>query len=61
MAQEIGVSEEAVQGAFGPDLHRKFTTNLDAPGLQAINSFKDFLLTEGFIDADFSVEAWVYE
>ena len=61
VAQEIGVSEEAVQGAFGPDLHRKFATHLDAPGLQAINSFKDFLLTEGFIDADFSVEAWVYE
>ncbi|MFP3517133.1 ABC transporter substrate-binding protein [Pseudomonas sp. SIMBA_077] len=60
VAQEIGVSEEAVQGAFGPDLHLKFSTSIDAQGLQAINSFKAFLLTEGFIDADFDLEAWVY-
>lgn len=60
VAQEIGVSEEAVQGAFGPDLHLKFSTSIDAPGLQAINSFKGFLLAEGFIDADFALEDWVY-
>lgn len=61
VAQEIGVSEEAVQGAFGPELHLKFSTSIDAPGLQAIDSFKGFLLAEGFIDNDFSVEAWVYD
>lgn len=60
VAQEIGVSEEAVQGAFGPDLHLKFTTQLDAPGLDAINSFKNFLLREGFIDNDFSIEDWLH-
>ncbi|MEZ1314442.1 ABC transporter substrate-binding protein [Pseudomonas fluorescens] len=61
VAQEIGVSEEAVQGAFGPELHLKFSTSIDAPGLQAIDSFKGFLLAEGFIDNEFSVEAWVYD
>lgn len=60
VAQEIGVSEEAVQAAFGPELHLKFSTTLDAMGLQAIDSFKAFLLAEGFIDADFAIEQWVY-
>mgnify|MGYP002757999388 CR=1 FL=1 len=60
VAQEIGISEEAVQGAFGPDLHLKFGTVIDAHGLEAIHSFKAFLLAEGFIDADFDLEAWVY-
>src|SRR3546814_12405189 len=58
VAQEIGVSEEAVQAAFGPELHLKFSTTLEASGLQAINSFKAFLLAEGFIDADFAIEEW---
>jgi len=61
VAQEIGVSEEAVQAAFGPELHLKFSTTIDAVGVQAIDSFKGFLLAEGFIDADFSLEAWVYD
>lgn len=60
VAQEIGISEEAVHGAFGPDLHVKFSTSIDAQGLQAIDSFKAFLLAEGFIDADYDLEAWVY-
>lgn len=60
VAQEIGVSEESVQAAFGPDLHLKFTTSIDAPGLEAINAFKHFLLSEGFIDSDFSIEHWLH-
>ena len=60
VAQEIGVSEESVEAAFGPELHLKFTTALNAPGLQAIDSFKGFLLAEGFIDADFSLKAWLH-
>lgn len=60
VAQEIGVSEEAVSAAFGPELHLKFSTAIDAPGLEAIGSFKDFLRAEGFIDADFDVQTWVY-
>lgn len=60
VAQEIGVSEEAVEAAFGPELHLKFSTSLDAPGIEAIGSFKDFLLREGFIDSDFSVEDWLH-
>jgi ABC-type nitrate/sulfonate/bicarbonate transport system substrate-binding protein len=60
VAQEIGVSEEAVQGAFGPDLHLKFTTHLDPSGVEAIQSFKHFLLREGFIEQDFSVEDWLH-
>lgn len=60
VAQEIGVSEEAVQGAFGPDLHLKFTTSLDSAGVEAITHFKNFLLREGFISGDFSVEDWLH-
>lgn len=59
VAQETGVSEEAVAAAFGPDLHLKFDTLIDAPRLEAVQSFTDYLHGQGFIPQRFAVQDWV--
>lgn len=59
VAQETGVSEEAVAAAFGPELHLKFATVIDAPGLDAVQYFTDYLHEQGFIPASFAVDTWV--
>lgn len=60
VAQETGVSEEAVAAAFGPELHLKFSTTIDDTGLDAVKQFTGFLHHEGFIPATFAVDEWVH-
>lgn len=59
VAQETGVAEEAVAAAFGPDLHHKFDTVIDDSGVQAVQTFTDYLHAQGFIDAPFAVSEWI--
>jgi ABC-type nitrate/sulfonate/bicarbonate transport system substrate-binding protein len=59
IAREIGVSEEAVAAANGPDVHRYLTLDLDPAELAAIDHFKAFLLKWGFIPSDFRLDGWV--
>ena len=56
--REIGVSEEAVLAANGPDVHRNLRLDLDPAELDALSHFKDFLLEWKFIPADFDVQDW---
>lgn len=59
VAQETGVSEEAVAAAFGPDLHLKFDTRIDDEGVQAVQFFTDYLHEQDFIDSRFDVSDWI--
>lgn len=59
VAREIATNEEAVLASNGTDLHRHLGIGLDAPLVEAIGHFKDFLLQWGFLPADFDLGAWV--
>lgn len=59
VAREIGTTEEAVLASNGPEVYRHLGLSLDAPLVEAIGYFKDFLLEWGFLPADFALDAWV--
>ena len=59
VAREISTSEEAVLASNGPEVHKHLGIGLDAPLVEAISHFKDFLLEWGFLPGDFDVGAWV--
>lgn len=59
VAQEVLTSEEAAAAAYGADVHLKLDLALLPEQVAAIDHFKDFLLSFGFLDADFEVTAWV--
>lgn len=58
VAREIATSEEAVLASNGAQVHRHLGIGLEAPLVDAIVHFKDFLLEWGFLPADFDVRAW---
>jgi len=58
IANEIGVGEDAVWAANGPDIHRHLGLTIEEDQLVAFEHFKQFLLEWGFIPADFDVAAW---
>ncbi|MBS7702909.1 ABC transporter substrate-binding protein [Chelatococcus asaccharovorans] len=59
IANEIGVGEDAIWAANGPDIHRHLTLSLDDDQIEAFDHFKRFLLEWGFITADFDVFSWI--
>ena len=59
VAREIGTTEEAVLASNGPEVHRHLGLGLEAPLVDAIGHFKDFLLAWGFLPRDFALDAWV--
>ncbi len=59
IAREIGVAEEAIWAANGPDVHRHLRLTLAEDEIVALTHFKDFLLEWGFIPADFDVAGWI--
>lgn len=59
IANEIGVGEDAIWAANGPDVHRHLTLALDDDQIAAFDHFKQFLLEWGFIPADFDVFDWI--
>jgi ABC-type nitrate/sulfonate/bicarbonate transport system substrate-binding protein len=58
IANEIGVGEDAVWAANGPDVHRHLALTLDEEQAVAFAHFKAFLLEWGFIPADFDLAGW---
>jgi ABC-type nitrate/sulfonate/bicarbonate transport system substrate-binding protein len=58
IANEIGVGEDAVWAANGPDIHRHLGLGIDDDQLVAFDHFKQFLLEWGFIPADFDIWSW---
>jgi ABC-type nitrate/sulfonate/bicarbonate transport system substrate-binding protein len=59
IAREIGVSEQSVWAANGPDVSRHLRLTLADDEIAALAHFKDFLLEWGFIPADFDAAAWI--
>ncbi|WP_320198912.1 ABC transporter substrate-binding protein [Agrobacterium sp. rho-13.3] len=59
IAREIGISEDAVLAANGPQVYRHLVLDLDPAEIDAISHFKDFLYQWKFIPADFDVQSWV--
>ena len=59
IAAEIGVGEDAIWAANGPDIHRHLSLSLDEDQIAAFDHFKHFLLEWGFIPADFDVFGWI--
>lgn len=59
IAAEIGVGEDAIWAANGPDVHRHLSLSLDEDQIAAFDHFKHFLLEWGFIPADFDVFGWI--
>lgn len=59
IARQGGVSEQVVHRAYRQNLHRRLYTTLDDTALEGLCCYKDFLVTRGFLPADFSIDAWV--
>lgn len=59
IANEIGVGEDAIRTANGPDVHSHLKLTLDDEQLAAFDHFKRFLLEWGFLPADFDVFGWI--
>lgn len=59
IAREIATPEEAVLASNGPEVHRHLGIGLDAPLVDAIGHFKDFLLKWDFLPKDFEIGEWV--
>lgn len=59
IAREIGVGEDAVRAANGPDVHRHLSLTLEADQITAFGHFTDFLLEWRFIPAGFDVAGWI--
>lgn len=58
IANEIGVGEDAVWAANGPDVHRHLGLTIEQDQLIAFDHFKQFLLEWGFIPGDFDISSW---
>jgi len=59
IANEIGLGEDAIRAANGPDVHRHLTLSLDDEQIAAFDHFKQFLLEWDFIPADFDISGWI--
>jgi ABC-type nitrate/sulfonate/bicarbonate transport system substrate-binding protein len=59
VARDIGSAEEWVAEAFDPQLHVLLEPELSEQSIAALESQKDFLLANGFIQHNFNVREWV--
>ncbi|MBB6219448.1 ABC transporter substrate-binding protein [Rhizobium leguminosarum] len=59
IAGEIGVGEDAIWAANGPEVHRHLELTLEDGQVEAFDHFKRFLLEWGFIPSEFDVFAWI--
>ncbi len=60
IAKESASAEAWVTHAYGGDVSTNLTTALDERSIAALGAFKTFLFERGFLQADFSVEEWIY-
>lgn len=59
IANEIGVGEDSIRAANGPDIHRHLALTLEPEQVAAFDHFKQFLREWGFIQQDFDVLDWI--
>ncbi|QAU34000.1 ABC transporter substrate-binding protein [Janthinobacterium sp. 17J80-10] len=59
IAKESGSTEGWVRKAYGDDIHLRQGTDLNPASIAALEGYKNFLYEAGFLQADFSVDAWI--
>lgn len=59
VARETASSEAAVRLGYGDDVGSHLATDLEEASIEALDDFKNFLLSAGFLPADFDVRAWI--
>lgn len=59
IAREIGVAEEAVRAANGPEVHRHLDLTIADDQVDALQHFVGFLHAWGFIAREFDVRGWI--
>lgn len=59
IAAETGTDAQVVRRAFGEQVHKAFVPSLSETYVEGLRRQKDFLLAEGFIQADFDFDAWI--
>lgn len=59
IANEIGVGEDAIRAANGPDVHRNLRLTLEEEQITAFAHFQSFLREWGFIAQEFDVSGWI--
>lgn len=59
VSEETASPEEWVHRAYGDKLHRYLGIDLNPQSIQALATFKDFLLEWHFIEQDFDVWDWI--
>ncbi len=59
IARDTGWAEHWVRFAYGNEVHRHLETTLNEQSIRGLESFKNFLLQWGFIEADFSIDSWI--
>ncbi|AGT10710.1 ABC transporter substrate-binding protein [Paracoccus aminophilus] len=59
IAREIGVGEDAIWAANGPEVHRHLELTIEEDQIDALQHFVGFLREWDFIPAEFDVRDWV--
>ena len=59
IANDVGAAEEWVTAAYGPKFAVHLVPGLTERQIEALRAQKTFLLSYGFIDHDFDLDAWV--
>jgi ABC-type nitrate/sulfonate/bicarbonate transport system substrate-binding protein len=59
ISEDVCATTEWVTSGNGEDVHTRLRPSLDAAGIAGLVEQKNFLLANGFIDADFDVDRWV--
>jgi ABC-type nitrate/sulfonate/bicarbonate transport system substrate-binding protein len=59
IARECSIDDKNIETYLEPNYREKFLPHLDGPMIEAVGVVKSFLLENGFITRDFSVEDWI--
>ncbi|QBQ98882.1 ABC transporter substrate-binding protein [Paraburkholderia pallida] len=59
LGRETGSSDEWLRRAYGADVHLRLRTGLDEASIAALDGFKQFLLAQHVLPADFDLHEWI--
>jgi ABC-type nitrate/sulfonate/bicarbonate transport system substrate-binding protein len=59
VGRETGWAENWVRYAYGDNIHQHLHLDLAEESIKGLGVFKDFLVGQGFIPADFSLRDWI--
>ena len=61
IANDVGCSEDWIAASYGEEIWSSLNVGLASEAIDAIRAQKDFLLAQGFINDDFSIDEWINE